>query len=72
MALKPAPKSLRLKECVRTCAVFWRAMMSIPTLETVDIKEEIKSRAADLPAEALEAFLSNKDAETVADLLEEL
>lgn len=42
----------------------------IPSLPPLDIKEEIRKRAQELPPEALNAFFSNTDCKEVAILLE--
>jgi hypothetical protein len=42
----------------------------IPSLQPLDIKQEIRKRAQEIPETALEEFLSNADLEKVATLLE--
>lgn len=44
---------------------------SAPRLEAVDIAEEIRQRATELPARAVNAFLSNADVSVVIQILEE-
>jgi hypothetical protein len=46
-------------------------VQSAPKLEAVDIVDEIRQRATELPARALEAFLSNADEAVVIQVLEE-
>jgi hypothetical protein len=44
---------------------------SAPRLEAVDIAAEIRQRATELPARAVDAFLSSADASVVMQVLEE-
>ena len=46
-------------------------LQSAPRLEAVDILDEIRQRSTELPARAIEAFLSNADEGVVIQVLEE-
>jgi hypothetical protein len=47
-------------------------LQSAPNLQPVDMKEEVRIRASQLPPAVMDAFLAGRDASTVMQLLEEM
>jgi hypothetical protein len=56
---------------VREALLTLLPLQNAPLLEAVDMSEEIRLRASELPARVLDAFLSNSDESVVLQVLEE-
>ena len=67
---KIARAGLHTSEDVRSALLPLLPIQNAPPLEAIDIASEIRERAQDVPAAALDAFFQNRPEEEVLDLLE--